>query len=42
MSEITGSTRSIHGVSQTPPLAKMFCMSMHRCAASLMLAIEGL
>ena len=27
---IVGSTLSIHGVSQRPPLAKIFCISMHR------------
>src|SRR6266404_3960788 len=39
---MTGNTRSIHGVSHTPPLAKMFCISMHRCAASRMPSMDGL
>src|SRR5258708_11184249 len=30
---IVGSTRSIHGVSQSPPLEKMFCISMQRWTA---------
>src|SRR3954453_1917805 len=30
---MVGSTRSIHGVSQMPPLEKMRCMSTHRCTA---------
>src|SRR5262245_6757682 len=34
MPEMTGNTLSIQGVSHTPPLAKMFCISMQRCAAS--------
>src|SRR6185503_17057435 len=33
MPAIVGSTRSIHGVSQMPPLAKMRCMSTQRCTA---------
>src|SRR4051812_38385874 len=33
ISAIVGSTRSIHGVSQTPPLAKIRCMSTHRWTA---------
>src|SRR5262245_6268735 len=39
---MTGNTGSIHGVSHTPPLANMFCMSMHRCAASRIPAMCGL
>src|SRR5258707_5666098 len=30
---IVGSTRFIHGVSQSPPLEKMFCISMQRWTA---------
>src|SRR3954447_16499864 len=35
ISTMTGKTRSIHGVSQTPPREKMFCMSIDRCTASV-------
>ena len=35
ISTMTGKTRSIHGVSQTAPREKMFCMSIDRCTASV-------
>src|SRR3982751_3046575 len=35
ISTMTGKTRSIHGVSQTPPREKMFCISIDRCTASV-------
>jgi len=34
MSTIDGNTRSIHRISQMPPGAKMFCISIERCTAS--------
>src|SRR3954447_19041567 len=35
ISTTIGKTRSIHGVSQTPPRAKMLCMSIDKCTASV-------